>query len=276
MRWMTWLTQCAKSPVKSKVSATPPAKVKRSAELSSELQPPTSTLKEVRIMLDKDVAKRGKEGVQDEKEHKVESDTNVNSKLDDSVTDDDFVVRPKGGWPRKRSRIVSDTEEECGNTDHNDSFVDQTSQVRSRKTSRSKSDITGSETDEYEDEHSEVPVISSPSEKESKSDNYICVNLVSGPIRDKRLHLTVKFQPLVKVRKLSKDAITKWTTPKEPCVKEESLETSEQTKSKEKDVSKPEEDVKDKFKLKDFKIVLDKENLSKVPQKGTPDKSKRY
>ena len=282
-----------KSPMKSKVGATPPPKVTKCVDKTDELQNTTPELRELRIVLDKDVIRRDKDGVSHDNENTEKSDTSV---IDSTTTDDDEIVR-KRGRPRKRQRIVSDSEGDDVNTGH-DPAHDTTREEVSKKIkySRSKS-ITGSETDEYEDD-SEVQIPASTTDKESKSraqstteedsksgtqsptkeqpksQYYVCVNLVSGPIRDKKFHLQLKFQPLVNVVRPSDDYIKKWTNPKKPCVKAEPKEISEQTKSKPKDAQEHTEGLQDKCKLKDIKIMLDKDTLEKVSKTEILDMGK--
>ena len=62
--------------------------------------------------------------------------------------------------------------------------------------------------------------------KDPKELPYVCVNLVSGPMKDRRLHLQVGYQPIIKAERMTDEALAKWQNP-EP--KSEGPDPSEST-----------------------------------------------
>ena len=49
--------------------------------------------------------------------------------------------------------------------------------------------------------------------KDPKELPYVCVNLVSGPMKDRRLHLQVGYQPIIKAERMTDEALAKWQNP---------------------------------------------------------------
>ena len=112
--------------------------------------------------------------------------------------------------------------------------------------------------------------------KDPKELPYVCVNLVSGPMRDRRLHLQVGYQPIIKAERMTDEALAKWPksedpdpdesavtveVPKEISVPDDSNKNSSQKDSEQITVQKKyrgirKESSKDKFDLsKDIKDV---------------------
>ena len=52
--------------------------------------------------------------------------------------------------------------------------------------------------------------ISSRAGDEPSEDPYVCVNLVSGPMKDRRMHLQVGFQPIIHTTRMSEQELAKW------------------------------------------------------------------
>ena len=73
------------------------------------------------------------------------------------------------------------------------------------------------------------------SKKDPKELPYVCVNLVSGPMRDRRLHLQVGYQPVIKAERMSEEALAKWQNPEpksehpDPAESAETLEIPKET-----------------------------------------------
>ena len=88
----------------------------------------------------------------------------------------------------------------------------------------------------------------------------MCVNLVSGPMKDRRLHLQVGYQPIIKAERMTDEALAKWKNP-EPKSEEPDPEESAVTTEvpKENSVS----DNEDK-------------NAAQKDSEQNPDQKKKY
>ena len=76
------------------------------------------------------------------------------------------------------------------------------------------------------------------SKKDPKELPYVCINLVSGPMRDRRLHLQVGYQPVIKAERMSEEALAKWQNP-EPKSEDKDPAESAETPKVAKETSEP-------------------------------------
>ena len=243
----------SKNPVKSKSDT----EIKNTPLLRS--QEKIAKLKDLRIVLNKNLTKSSqsieKENTDKNRPNK-ESNAPTESTVVDSVPCETGTVKRSSKKKSEtatgscsRSDIVgsaSDTDEYGSDTEpvtadeelpepgHHKEPASEITQVP--KEPASKTEVSSSPSKEENLKISVPPTCEnvkvneepSSSRKDPKEFPYVCVNLVSGPMRDRRLHLQVGYQPIIKAERMSEETLAKWQNPEpksENPVPTESAET---------------------------------------------------
>ena len=106
--------------------------------------------------------------------------------------------------------------------------------------------------------------------KDPKELPYVCVNLVSGPMNDRRLHLQVGYQPIIKAERMTEEALAKWQNP-EPKSEEPDPEESAVTVEVPKENSVPDNSDKNAAQ-KDSERNPDQKKYRGVRKESSKDK----
>ena len=226
-----------KNPVKSKSDT----EIKNTQ--SSKSQENIRKLKEFRIVLNKEDLAESNHNSKKENPDKDQPSKKPTTPAEDSVDSVpcESAGTRKGSLKRKSERVTrssdilgsaSDTDEYGSDTEpvtteeklppEPQNTNDQAAEITQASKEPIAEIVSSSPSKEGEKEITKVPKSGEEAKvkkeplsplKDPKELPYVCVNLVCGPMKDRRLHLQVGYQPIIKAERMTDEALAKWQNP---------------------------------------------------------------